>query len=114
MVLHKAVVVDVDGALRTVDVDQRRMHEFLGGPVTICGAIPELYAVALRRRDEDGVPRRHRASRAVARNFFDDCGGPIVIVGSDREGEACDVDTERVCARLLTEADPPSPCPTHR
>ena len=50
MVLHKAVVVDVDGALRTVDVDQRRMHEFLGGPVTICGAIPELYAVALRRR----------------------------------------------------------------
>jgi len=113
---------------------QRDAHEWLRGPVSIVGGIPDLDVVIVARRclDADAqrasTPRRTRgrgALRALIARCGDDLGDDeattwdacegVLFVASDQHGNETDVSVDRLRAwlpqalgRTVTIQDPPA------
>ena len=96
--LCNCVLVDVNGQLSDVSVDDGKLHEFLGGKVTFVGAIPELSAVAVGVAACYGDMNRHSLGDYIEENVK----GRILLVGSDSFGRAMHVHSSSVLHLLDT------------
>ena len=83
-----AVLVDVDGTMSDVVVDDGRVHQFLDGPVRFVGAIDPLNVVAVARQRANAACNAH----TIPEEFVEPgVRGQILLMGSDARGEAQDV-----------------------
>jgi hypothetical protein len=85
------VLVAPDGTVEERNSAQGKVHEHLGGPLTIVGAIPSLNAVVVALRDAGHLDRHGWNGRS---HFFagDDVRGAVAVVASDDRGEEEDLD----------------------
>lgn len=103
-VLH----VPAQGTPREVHMDQRDASRFLGGQVTFVGALPHLNVVLVGRACTEGLAENAHLRTLVLRGDAEDGvpQGDVLCIGSDEDGEACDVDVDAVRAAL--NLGPPS------
>ena len=89
------VIVDVEGRVERRHTPQREVHQHLGGPITIVGAMPSLNAVIVSLQD----------SADLCEHSWNGCGffmpettvrGCIAIVASDEGGEEQDLDVNEM------------------
>ena len=108
MTTHTVVSLEVDGSLRAFPMDHREVRGFFGGcDFTFCGGLDELRLFALTRTaptgDVNPFPPTHPDVFAGAQTLH----GPILLVGSDADGEACDLDVDAVFHRFTPSAPAP-------
>ena len=81
-----------------VEWDHTRLAEHMGGAFTFVGNLPEWNVVAVAL--EGTCRESEETSVGVVWDCFPDALDDVVLVGSDDEGEACDVDVASVCQQL--------------
>lgn len=89
------VLLGKDGTLRKRIADQTKLHDELGGDVTFVGGIDDLHVFAVGRR----TPRADDALNPLCSNaahFDAPVKGDVILIGSDANGNAQDVDLDGV------------------
>lgn len=81
-----------DGTTRSFTLNHNKAYTYFGnGSITFCGSIPDLNLVAIARRQPQEGDKLNEFSKKFP-NSFDSTYGDILLVGSDQNGEECDVD----------------------
>ena len=100
--MNTIVQLDPDGSFSSFSVDHKKIHAlFDGHKFGFCGAIPDLniFALGFDSLEFDSFEKNENVYSKMF-SFFDETYGPIFLVGSDEDGEACDVDVNAVCDLL--------------
>lgn len=102
---HTVVVLHAAGGVTVEKHDHAKLAQLLGGEVSFCGGILDLWAFAIALKDppEDA---RINPFCTDPKNFDVPLYGDVVLVGSDERGLACDLDAADAQAWL--EANVPS------
>jgi hypothetical protein len=88
--------------LESVELEQGKIHEALGGKITFVGAIPQANAFVVARRECD--PASQEWEGAPPSIFCETkFGGDVVLFASNDRGEEEDLDVE-AAATALREA----------
>lgn len=96
------ILVAPDGTVQERNSAQEKLHEHLGGPLTIVGAIPSLNAVLVALRDA-GHLDLHAWNGCSDFLADDDVRGSVAIVATDEHGEEEDLDVNEFLS--LVEAN---------
>ena len=99
-----ALLWSADGSRQPVRCAQRDAHALLGGPLTIVGAVPEVDAVIVARREPDDAAPPHPFFRGQ-RDGGQDVRGDVLVVASDADGAEMDLDLG-ACLRCLAGRTP--------
>lgn len=99
-----ALLWSADGSRQPVRCAHRDAHALLGGPLTIVGAVPEVDAVIVARREPDDAAPPHPFFRGQ-RDGGQDVRGDVLVVASDAEGAEMDLDLG-ACLRCLAGRSP--------
>ena len=102
--MSQCILLATDGRVSAVTWPHREVSQRLGGPITFVGAIPSLNAVVVAREEGDSLDPNPFCDALVRTGCIgSECGhirGHILVVGSDDDGEECDVDAEAVRRHL--------------
>ena len=79
------------------DIDQKKVGDVLGGPITFVGVIPEIDAVICGL--EEGTGEEWQSSLL----FSGEVRGDVMLVATNSEGDEIDLDVERARILLTTE-----------
>ncbi len=74
---------------------------FDGNDFTFCGAIDECLAVAICESNLSDKPMNVFSEKFD--NFFDASRGDIILIGSDENGMACNLDIRKILSLLLAD-----------
>jgi hypothetical protein len=92
------LLVHADGRVDDVRLLQREAAAWLGGDVTLVGAVDEARAFAVGLRDAARLPVN--TACADAARFDVPVRGPVLFVGTDEDGDETHVDRAKVLACL--------------
>ena len=98
--MHTAVCLNVDGSFRVMRLNHDHIVHFMKGTISIVGAIDDAQAIAVARQysNEDV-----NMTCAKHKNYFEsDIRGTVLLVGSNDEGQACDLDSDHVLNILFS------------
>lgn len=92
--MHKVVCLKPDGGIRSFDMNHKKVNLFFDNEeYEICGAIDEECIIAL------GYSAKNKGENIFSieyPNYFEKTYGDILLVGSDNDGEACDINLENI------------------
>lgn len=94
---HQVVILHPNGRLEPHHLPHDTLYTFFEDNIHFCGAIDDALAFGVARDRAEDVENVF-AERFPA--LFTSTKGPIVLVGSDEDGLACDVDVDLI-RRLL-------------
>ena len=94
MTVTQIIILETDGTMRAVQHDQNDLTVLLEGELTFCGAVHEIGAFALCRKHPSPSMLPNPFAKKHVANFDEDVRGPILLIGSDVVGEACDLDRD--------------------
>ena len=98
---HDAVLLKDDGGIHCLQVDQKKLHEYFNGAIAIVGAIEELNAIAVARETSE-CENINLFCKDHDSCFDNPVSGDVLLVGSDCNGQACDIDAQ--CVRSFFAA----------
>ena len=104
--MHTAVCLNVDGSFKVMRLNHDDISYYMKGTISIVGAIDDAQAIAVARQYSDECVNTTCARYC---EYFDsNIKGPVLLVGSDEDGQACDLDTDHVLKALhLIDSDAP-------
>jgi len=96
-------------AFASVELEQGKIHEALGGKITFVGAIPHVGAFIVARKECGEGSQMWEEGRLPPSLFCETkLAGDIILFASDEQGEEEDLDVE-AAASALREAGVPLP-----
>lgn len=90
--MHTAIWLKADGSIEPIAVNQSKAHLLFDNDIEICGAIDICDAVAVSRKSKREYDIINPFSVSHPHYFECDCFGDVLLVGSDQNGDPCDVD----------------------
>ena len=93
--MNLCIRIDEDGGLTPVELNQSLIYHVLPDP-TIVGAIPHLFCCALASAESSGRVNAHGLGEYIEANVR----GVIYLIGSDENGEAIDLQVDKVISCL--------------
>ena len=101
---HMVVSLSANGTIRSFRMDHRKVRYFFGNEdIGFCGAIDELRVVAMARTERRENDALNMYSLKYPR-LFEKSYGDILLLGSDKNGEACDVSVSEI-TKIILEND---------
>ena len=92
--LHWVVSIKDDTSMIALKTDHKLLKEYFQSSISLCGAIYEFDAIAVCSNSKIG--KENKICKQFP-SFFDDVvHGEILLVGSDANGHACDLDVEKI------------------
>ena len=103
--LVKSVLIETDGSMKDVIVDDASVHEYMNGDVSFVGAVDALQIVAIARTQ----PNNEEVNMHTLPPDTIEPGvaGKILLMGSDRNGKGMHICTDEINFYF-------SPCPLTR
>ena len=90
-----------DGIIRSFRMDQSNLNQYFDyHEYGFCGAIRDLNIVAVARTIHEDYAESNRFTEMFP-DYFEPACGDILLLGSDEDGNACDVDVEKAI-QILT------------
>ena len=97
---HTVALLFPKGTIEFFNLNHKQIHTFFNNQkYQFCGAICDLNVVALCLENSYGTDPINVFSTKYTQ-YFDECAGNILVVGSDSDGEACDVDMKKLASYL--------------
>ena len=97
------ICLHANGSIHSFKLSHKKVYTyFAGDSITFCGAITQLNVVAICRKEHHTEDKLNTFSIQFT-DFFDKIYGDILLIGSDSEGNECDIDIEAVKKLLNTE-----------
>ena len=90
--MSRCIHCDTDGTLSVITCDQRDVANRLGGGIGFVGALPEANIFIVGRRDTCLPVNRAYITHKIL--FHETARGPLILIGSDEDGEEIDVDVD--------------------
>ena len=96
---HKIILLRESGTWEMVYMDHKKLHLYYGNhPIAFCGGLQDCVFVCRSIPDEkDG---KNCFAEQFPQYFEAETHGDVLVVGSDENGAACDVDVECVMSAL--------------
>jgi len=92
--LHWAISIKDDTSMVALKIDHQLLKEYFQSSISFCGAICEFDAIAVCSNSKIG--KENKICKQFP-SFFDDViYGEIILLGSDANGQACDLDVEKI------------------
>ena len=91
---YRILKLSYDGTLHEMWSNHKDLCTHFDGPFTFCGAIHACYAFAICSLNQTDKPTNMFSQ--IFNDFFDTCNGDIILVGSDMNGMACDLDIDKL------------------
>ena len=89
------ICLSSNGNIRSFPIQQTLAYtHFEGNSISFCGAIPSLNIVALARKTRREQDQLNPFSMTFS-NVFEKTYGDILLLGTDENGEECDVDVPK-------------------
>ena len=99
--MNVCLVLPLDQSPRSVRLDQRELSQYLGGPITFVGALHDLDAVVIATTTATEPHPLSLPTSACRHVFFDTpAHGTLLVVASDEDGQAVDLDVAKVCLEM--------------
>ena len=92
--LHWAVSIKDDTTMSALKLDHQLLKEYFQNSISLCGAIYEFDAIAVC--SDLKIGKENKICKKFP-SFFDDViYGEIILIGSDANGQACDLNAEKI------------------
>lgn len=88
-----------NGQTKSFILNHKEVNLYFQGEFTFCGSIPNLNAVAITRLTPKQDDIINTFSKAFP-NDFDTTYGDILLIGSDENGEECDINVANILQYL--------------
>jgi hypothetical protein len=87
--MHTVALLTLDKKIDFFTYNHNKLKEYFNDDFEFCGAIYDLNIVALTRKTQ--TSKKNFISETLPMNF-DPTYGDILLIGSDEQGQACNID----------------------
>ena len=90
--MHKCLILRANGTYNVEYLDHKKLEDVLG-KITFVGAVPEFEAFAIGSVDSSQETNPFCKNK---NHFEESVKGDVILVGSNKNGEAMDLDCEKL------------------